>query len=85
MKLVIDKRAQRRLGAMPAKSKTAMVERLKAIAEDPFGDHPNVKSLRGEPNAFRLRQGDWRALYRIDPATQEVRVYVIEIRARAYR
>ena len=60
MKLVIDKRAQRRLGEMPAKARIAMVERLKAIAEDPFADHPNVKPLRGEPSAFRLRQGDWR-------------------------
>ena len=51
----------------------------------PFAEHPNVKSLRGELNAFRLRQGDWRALYRVDRATQQVRVYVIDTRARAYR
>jgi mRNA interferase RelE/StbE len=85
MKLVIDKRAQRRLGEMPAKARIAIVERLKAIAEDPFADHPSVKPLRGEPSAFRLRHGDWRALYRVDRAAQEVRVYVIETRAGAYR
>ena len=85
MKLVIDKSAQQRLRAMPAKVGTAMLERLKAIAAQPFAGHPNVKPLRGEPNVFRLRQGDWRALYRVDRATQEVKVYVVETRARAYR
>jgi mRNA interferase RelE/StbE len=85
MKLVIDNHAQRRLFGMPAKTRTAMLERLKAIAADPFAGHPQVKPLRGERNAFRLRHGDWRALYRVDRAAQEVRVYVIETRARAYR
>jgi mRNA interferase RelE/StbE len=85
MKLVIDKSAQRRLRAMPAKVRTAMLERLKAIAAHPFAGHSNVKPLRGEANAFRLRHGSWRALYRVDRAAQEVRVYVIETRARAYR
>lgn len=70
---------------MPAKVGTIMLERLKAIAVDPFARHPSVKPLRGEANAFRLRQGDWRALYRVDRVTEEVRVYVIETRGRAYR
>jgi mRNA-degrading endonuclease RelE of RelBE toxin-antitoxin system len=85
LKLVIDKSAQRRLRAMPAKVRITMLERLKAIAADPFASHPSVKPLRGEANAFRLRQGGWRALYRVDRAAQKVRVYVIETRARAYR
>jgi mRNA interferase RelE/StbE len=85
MKLVIDKRALRRLQAMPAKVRTAMLERLKAIAGHPFAGHSNVKPLRGEADAFRLRHGSWRALYRVDRAAQEVRVYVVETRARAYR
>ncbi len=64
MKLVIDKRAQRRLLEMPAKVSSMMLERLKAIAVDPFARHPNLKPLQGEPGAFRLRQGDWRAPHR---------------------
>lgn len=85
MKLVIDKRAQRRLREMPPKSSAAMLERLRMIADNPFAPHRNVKPLQGEPNAFRLRQGNWRALYRIDRAAEELRVYVIEKRGRAYR
>ncbi|MGH6896422.1 MAG: type II toxin-antitoxin system RelE family toxin [Geminicoccaceae bacterium] len=85
MELVIDKHAQRRLLGMPAKVRSAMLDRLKAIAADPFAGHAQVKPLRGERGAFRLRHGAWRALYRVDRAAQEVRVYVIETRARAYR
>jgi len=85
MKLVIDKRAQRRLREMQSKVSAAMLERLKAIAGDPFARHRNVQPLRGELNAFRLRHGNWRVLYRVDRAAQEVRVYVIETRGRAYR
>jgi len=62
-----------------------MLNRLKAIARDPFAGHANVKPLHDEPNGFRLRQGDWRALYRVNRATQEVRVYVVETRGWAYR
>jgi mRNA interferase RelE/StbE len=85
VKLLIDKRAQRRLQEMPANIRAMMLERLKAVAIDPFAQHRNVKPLRGEPNAFRLRQGSWRALYRVDRAAQEVRVYTVESRGRAYR
>jgi mRNA-degrading endonuclease RelE of RelBE toxin-antitoxin system len=85
MRLVIDKHAQRRLLGMPAKTRNAMLDRLKAIAADPFARHPQVKPLHGERSAFRLRHDDWCALYRVDRPAQEVRVYVIETRAGAYR
>jgi mRNA-degrading endonuclease RelE of RelBE toxin-antitoxin system len=71
MKLVIDKGAQRRLRAMPTKVRAAILERLKAIVTNPFASHPNLKPLRGEVSAFRLRHGSWRALYRVDRAAQE--------------
>lgn len=62
-----------------------MMERLKAIAADPFATHPNVKPLVGEKDVFRLRQGDWRAVYRIERIEEVVRVLVIEIRGKVYK
>jgi hypothetical protein len=38
-----------------------MIDRLKTIAADPFARHANVEPLKGERDAFRVRQGDWRA------------------------
>jgi hypothetical protein len=43
-----------------------LIARLEAIAEQPFAKHANVERIKGETEAFRLRQGDWRAKYRID-------------------
>ena len=45
---------------------------------------PTVTALKGEKDAFRLRQAGWRALYRVDREALEVRVAAIEPRGRAY-
>jgi mRNA-degrading endonuclease RelE of RelBE toxin-antitoxin system len=45
----------------------------------------NVERIKGERDAFRLRQGDRRALYRIDREAGEMRVLVVERTGRVYR
>lgn len=40
------------------------------LAADPFGTHPFAKSFGGGNG--RVRQGDWRALYRIDQERDEI-------------
>ena len=86
MRLVIEKRAAKRLADLPPKARAALLERLKAIAAEPFGDHPQVTAIKGERDAFRLRQGDWRAVYKIDRAAQSMHVRLIEPRSgRTYR
>jgi hypothetical protein len=62
-----------------------LIARLQAIAEQPFAAHRNVERITGEPDAFRLRQGDWRAKYRIDREVDEMRVLVVEPTGSVYR
>jgi mRNA-degrading endonuclease RelE of RelBE toxin-antitoxin system len=51
------------------------MERLGSIAETLNSQHPNVVPLVGRPGVFRVRQGDWRALLRIeDPDVVVIRV-----------
>ncbi|MGH6919982.1 MAG: type II toxin-antitoxin system RelE family toxin [Geminicoccaceae bacterium] len=85
MKLVLIRAAQRRLTEMGPKRRAALVERLAAIAEQPFAAHRNVERIKGEHDAFRLRQGGWRAVYRIDRTAGEMRVLAVEPRGRVYR
>jgi mRNA interferase RelE/StbE len=85
MELVITRAAQRRLGRMSPKLRAALVERLEAIAKEPFAAQRNVERIKGEQDVFRLRQGDWRALYRIDREAGEMRVLAIEPRGSEYR
>jgi mRNA-degrading endonuclease RelE of RelBE toxin-antitoxin system len=61
-----------------------MIERREAIASAPLVPHANVKRLQGEENGFRLRQGDWRALYSLDFEARTMTVTSIEPRGGAY-
>jgi mRNA interferase RelE/StbE len=85
MRLVLTRAAQRGLRKLSPKLRVTLIERLEAIAEQPFSAHRNVERIAGERDAFRLRQGDWRAKYRVDRATDEMRVLAVEPRGSVYR
>jgi mRNA-degrading endonuclease RelE of RelBE toxin-antitoxin system len=85
MLLVLEKAARKGLDRMPAKAAAAMLDRLEAIAADPFERHANVRPLTGEKDAFRLRQGDWRAVYRVVRERREMRVVLVDVRGSVYR
>jgi mRNA interferase RelE/StbE len=85
LELVIEKRAARRMMDLPPSGRRTLLARLAGIAADPFGVHANVTRMKGEQDLFRLRQGDWRALYRVDRVAREVRVLVVEKRSEVYR
>jgi hypothetical protein len=65
--------------------RAALIARPEASAEQLFAAHPNVERITGERDAFRLRQGDWRAKYRIDRDAGELRVLVVAPRGSVHR
>jgi mRNA-degrading endonuclease RelE of RelBE toxin-antitoxin system len=85
MKLILEKAARKGLDKMSAKAANALLRRLEAIAAAPDDRHANVKPLEGVKDAFRLRQGDWRAIYRLVWEDDEMRVIVVDVRGRVYR
>jgi mRNA interferase RelE/StbE len=86
MRLVIEKTALRRLNEMPPKSRETLRRQLDAIAADPFNRELNDGPFKtGGKNCFKVRQGEWRAIYEIDRRAQEVRVQVVDVRGRVYR
>lgn len=85
MELLFDKEAARRLLDLPIKARLALIERLERIAAAPFQRHGNVKPLTGHPDTFRLRQGDWRAVYVVDRRKEQMRVTRIAPRGEVYR
>jgi mRNA-degrading endonuclease RelE of RelBE toxin-antitoxin system len=70
---------------MPHKAAMAMLNRLEKIAASPRSTHLNVKPLKGFKDTYRLRQGDWRAVYRLVDAVDEMRVVVVDVRGSVYR
>jgi mRNA-degrading endonuclease RelE of RelBE toxin-antitoxin system len=85
MLLVLEKAARKGLDKMPPRAASSMLDRLETIAVAPFARHANVKPLVGEKDAFRLRQGDWRAVYRIERTANALRVILVDVRGSVYR
>jgi mRNA-degrading endonuclease RelE of RelBE toxin-antitoxin system len=85
MKLVLEKAARKGLDRKTSKTAGTMLQRLEAIAAAPDAKHANVKPLSGARDAFRLRHGDWRAVYVLDRKVDEMRVVVVDVRGSVYR
>lgn len=67
MPLIFSRQAVKALRSMPKREAGQLMERLEAIAADPAAQHPSVIAMQGEPpGRFRLRQGDWRAVFRVE-------------------
>ena len=83
MKLTYERDAVRGLADMPPRHRRRLTERLAAIARDQHASHANVKALKGR-TGFRVRQGDWRAIYRVDRPSHTVYVEAIGPRGSVY-
>jgi mRNA interferase RelE/StbE len=66
MALLIPPAVFKQLAAMPTGDARRLLDRLERIAEAPHGRFANVVQLVGEPGVFRVRQGDWRAVFSIE-------------------
>jgi mRNA interferase RelE/StbE len=64
--LIIPRQVLKQLQALPRAEAKQLLERLEAVAEAPLRDHPNIRPLTGAPGSFRLRQGDWRAVFSLE-------------------
>ena len=80
-----QKQAARRLLRMPRDVAQRIRTRITAIAADPYADHPNAARLRGRDRDFRLRVGDWRVVYSLDPERRVLMVVLVDQSGQVYR
>ena len=85
MQLVYEKEAIKGLARMQPKIATSIRSRLQEIALSPFARHANVTALSDVDNCFRLRRGDWRAIYELHRGRDEMIVIWVGPRGEAYR
>ena len=85
MRLVAKSAARKTLKRIQLKAARAIMGDMWRIAADPFARHPQAKALAGLPGMYRLRHGDWRAIYRIDRERQTVFLEDVSKREEAYR
>jgi mRNA interferase RelE/StbE len=82
--LTVLARAAKQLARMPSGDARAVMAKLEAYAAD--RDAPvDVKPLKGEKGVFRLRHGDWRALFEVDAKARKMVVVEIVNRRDAYK
>lgn len=80
--VIIKKPVEKELDLLSAKLRERIIQRLLALEENPRPQ--GVKKLQGE-ESYRLRIGDYRALYSIDDKNKEVLVYAVGHRREVYR
>jgi len=68
----------------PAKARDIR-EAIDKVSADPTAPNNNLRALRGVPNGFRIRIGDWRVSYTLDRQTDVMSVFEIASRGGAYR
>jgi mRNA interferase RelE/StbE len=64
--LIVPPPVLKQLEAAPRDVAKRLLERLEGIAAEPFARQPSVKPMSGETGSYRVRQGDWRAVYFVE-------------------
>jgi mRNA-degrading endonuclease RelE of RelBE toxin-antitoxin system len=58
------------LDRIPKISKKKIIASIQKLSTNPFSPTPNTKKLKGfKPPVYRIRSGDFRALYRVHEKT----------------
>lgn len=85
MRAIVQPAAIKALAALPKRDQVALLRKVEVFAANPFAPNSSAKPLQGQPQVVRLRQGDWRAVCRIDRANDVVIVEAIGNRREIYR
>ena len=76
--------ARKALKAMPRNVAGLIVEKIGALAADPFAPNNNVRKLTNHPG-YRLRAGGWRVVYLVHERALLIVVVRIAPRGEAYQ
>ena len=82
-RVILAPAAERQLRALPEGAERRIVRRLRALRAEPRP--PGCLKLKGREDAYRLRVGDYRIIYRIEAAVLVVLVIEIGHRRDVYR
>lgn len=84
--VLVDKRSEKDIKRIPGHIIDKFTKIIDELEVDPINKRPGVdiKNLRGYPNIFRVRIGEYRVLYSVDK-NHIVRVIAVVHRRKAYR
>jgi mRNA interferase RelE/StbE len=64
MALIIPPDVLRQLAAIPRRDRERLLEALEMVAAEPVTRFSFVTEMVGQPGVWRLRKGNWRAVFR---------------------
>jgi mRNA interferase RelE/StbE len=79
-----SKPARKALKSMPRNTARLVLEKIEALAADPFAPNNNVRKLTNHPG-YRLRVGDWRVVYLVEEEMLLIVVVRIAPRGEVYQ
>jgi mRNA interferase RelE/StbE len=79
-----SKAARKALKTMPRNTAGLIMEKIEALAVDPFAPNNNVRRLTNHPG-YRLRVGDWRVVYLVHEQALLIAVVRIAPRGEVYQ
>lgn len=85
-RVTLSETAARQLRKVPRDVQARVAKGLRALEEDPFRSRPkaDIRVIEGtEPRKYRLRIGDYRAVYAVEK--DQVKVIEVFVRGRGYR
>ena len=80
----VSKKALKGLREMPKECQEKVLKLLRRLKENPLPEEYDVKKLRGFENAFRIRIGKYRVVYKVEWKERKVFVDFIGHRGKAY-
>ena len=80
--LKVKRSAEKELRALPKADLKKVVKRIRGLSSNPYP--PDHQKLSGQPQ-YRVRQGDYRILYRIDDHQRMIEIVKIGHRREVYR
>ena len=81
MRVYLSTQAKKSLDSKPPELKGRLDSKISELFDTPYP--PGCKKLKGAPNSYRLRVGEYRVLYSILPG-DEILVFKIAPRSSAY-
>ncbi len=83
--LRLSRQAQRTLERLDVSARVRLARTLDRLQRNPFDPALDIRPLKGEPGALRLRVGEWRVIFEVDLVNRTIQVRLIGSRGDIYK